>query len=109
MEPAKFKAAQDKGLMEVEVELEEAKGKEGGLAAADALGERDADDVQESVNNSSSSSSSSSSKPTFWSTRFAAVSRQAWLVIFMYSPPVTRPFSAVTLCPCTAPCVLSPL
>ena len=90
MEPAKFKAAQDEGLqLGGEVEMEEAKGRDGGLAAADALGSEDADEEQASSGGGSSSSnnnnnnSSSSSKLTWWSTRFAAVNRQAWLVIIM--------------------------
>ena len=79
----------------VEVELEEAAGKEGGLAAADALGESSADEEQGVTSSSSGggggvggggSSSGSSSKGTWWSTRFAAVNRQAWLVIIMYLP-----------------------
>ena len=88
MEPAKFKAAQDEGLqLGGEVEMEEAKGRDGGLAAADALGSENTDEEQASSGGGSSSSSSnnnsSSSKLTWWSTRFAAVNRQAWLVIIM--------------------------
>ena len=60
MEPAKFKAAQDEGLqLGGEVEMEEAKGRDGGLAAADALGSEDADEEQASSGGGSSSSSSS--------------------------------------------------
>ncbi len=80
----------------VEVELEEAAGKEGGLAAADALGESSADEEHGVASSSSSSGGgggggSSSSKGTWWSSRFAAVNRQAWLVIIMY--PYSRSIS----------------
>ena len=78
VEPAKFKAAQDKWMKEAaESEMEEARVKEEGLAAADALGEWPA---EEQVNGSSSVAGS---KTTWCSARFAAVSRQAWLVITM--------------------------